>query len=195
MHALTDPTGKKGHRSTCFLVPMNTKGIAYNEMGGKMVWRQSSTGSIAFDDVFVPEDARARRDGTAASSVMAEALNGGQALHRRASRSRRPRSRSTAAGRYATERIQFDDQPIGRFQRVQDVILDLDIALESGLTWLVQAAPPLRREAASAASRRRRSRSSARAARRTCWSKRWRSAAASRASTSSGSSATTTTCS
>ena len=35
------------------------------------------------------------------------------------------------------ERIQFDDQPIGRFQRVQDVILDMDIALERGLTWLM----------------------------------------------------------
>lgn len=37
---------------------------------------------------------------------------------------------------YAQERIQFDEQPIGRFQRVQDVILDMDIALEQGLTWL-----------------------------------------------------------
>ncbi|MBI4860205.1 MAG: acyl-CoA/acyl-ACP dehydrogenase [Candidatus Riflebacteria bacterium] len=37
---------------------------------------------------------------------------------------------------YAQERLQFDDKPIGRFQRVQDVILDMDIALEQGLTWL-----------------------------------------------------------
>ena len=38
---------------------------------------------------------------------------------------------------YAQERIQFDDKPIGRFQRVQDVILDMDIALEQGVTWLL----------------------------------------------------------
>jgi alkylation response protein AidB-like acyl-CoA dehydrogenase len=38
---------------------------------------------------------------------------------------------------YAQERIQFDEQPIGRFQRVQDVILDMDMALEQGLTWLL----------------------------------------------------------
>ena len=62
---------------------------------------------------------------------MAEALNGGRlfiaglALASTAFALDRCRT-------YATERIQFDDQPIGRFQRVQDVILDLDIALESG---------------------------------------------------------------
>jgi len=39
---------------------------------------------------------------------------------------------------YAEERIQFDNQPIGRFQRVQDVILDMDIALEQNLVWLFE---------------------------------------------------------
>jgi alkylation response protein AidB-like acyl-CoA dehydrogenase len=136
VHALTDPTGKKGYRSTCFLLPMNTKGIAYNEMGGKMVWRQSSTGSVAFDDVLAPEEALLG-DWNGGFRVMAEALNGGRlfiaglALASTAFALDRCRS-------YATERIQFDDQPIGRFRRVQDVILDLDIALESGLTWLVR---------------------------------------------------------
>ncbi len=38
---------------------------------------------------------------------------------------------------YAEERIQFDDQPIGRFQRVQDVVIDMDIAVERNLTWLM----------------------------------------------------------
>ena len=38
---------------------------------------------------------------------------------------------------YAQERLQFDDLPIGRFQRVQDVILDMDIALEQNITWLI----------------------------------------------------------
>ena len=37
---------------------------------------------------------------------------------------------------YAQEREQFDG-PIGRFQRVQDVILDMDIVLEQGLNWLI----------------------------------------------------------
>ena len=55
---------------------------------------------------------------------------------------------------YAQERRQFADQPIGRFQRVQDVILDMDIALEQGLTWLLHLvrqydADTLHREAAA----------------------------------------------
>jgi alkylation response protein AidB-like acyl-CoA dehydrogenase len=55
---------------------------------------------------------------------------------------------------YAQERRQFADQPIGRFQRVQDVILDMDIALEQGLTWLLHLvrqydAGTLHREAAA----------------------------------------------
>jgi alkylation response protein AidB-like acyl-CoA dehydrogenase len=136
VHALTSPGAKGGHRSTCFLLPMSTKGISYNEMGGKMVWRQSSTGSIAFDDVFVADDGilGGLDDGF---KVMVAALNGGRlfiaglALASTAFALDRCRT-------YATERIQFDGAPIGRFQRVQDVILDLDIALEEGLTWLVR---------------------------------------------------------
>ena len=42
------------------------------------------------------------------------------------------------ARHYAQERIQFTDKPIGRFQRVQDVLIDMDIALEQGLTWLME---------------------------------------------------------
>ena len=37
---------------------------------------------------------------------------------------------------YAQEREQFG-VPIGSFQRVQDVIIDMDITLEQGLTWLI----------------------------------------------------------
>ncbi|NIN71458.1 MAG: acyl-CoA dehydrogenase, partial [Gemmatimonadetes bacterium] len=56
-HALTDPEGRPARRSTCFIVPMDAPGVAYQEMAGKHSWMQSSTGSIAFDDVVVPEDA------------------------------------------------------------------------------------------------------------------------------------------
>ena len=38
---------------------------------------------------------------------------------------------------YAEERIQFGDKPIGRFQRVQDVLIDMDIAVEMHTTWLM----------------------------------------------------------
>lgn len=135
VHALTNPSGPNGKRSTCFIVPMAQKGVFYQEMQGKKVWEQSSTGSIMLENVEVPHDAilGAENDGF---KVMVTTLNGGRLF-----------IASLALGSlafaldkcrvYAEERIQFDDKPIGRFQRVQDVIVDMDIALESGLTWLL----------------------------------------------------------
>jgi short/branched chain acyl-CoA dehydrogenase len=135
VHALTDPKGRNGHRSTCFLVPMNQKGVHYQEMAGKRVWEQSSTGSISFDNVVVAEDSilGELHEGF---RVMVTTLNGGRlfiaclALGSLAFALDRSRT-------YAEERIQFEGKPIGRFQRVQDVLLDMDMALESHLTWLL----------------------------------------------------------
>lgn len=134
VHALTDPDGRPGHRSTCFIVPMTHPGVAYQEMEGKDVWLQSSTGSIVFDNVEVGEDTilGSLHDGF---KVMVHTLNGGRLFIAALSMA------SLAFGldkcrAYAQERVQFDEKPIGRFQRVQDVLLDMDIALEQGLTWL-----------------------------------------------------------
>jgi len=57
VHAMTNPEGRPGHRSTCFLVPMDDPNVHYQEMQGKQVWLQSSTGSIALDHVEVTDDA------------------------------------------------------------------------------------------------------------------------------------------
>ncbi|GAB4149472.1 MAG: acyl-CoA dehydrogenase [Planctomycetota bacterium] len=135
VHALSNPDGPNGKRSTCFIVPMDAKGVFYQEMQGKKAWEQSSTGSIMFDAVEVADDAilGTENDGF---KVMVTTLNGGRlfvaalALGSLAFALDRCRT-------YAEERIQFDDKPIGRFQRVQDVIVDMDIALERGVTWLV----------------------------------------------------------
>ncbi len=134
VHALTNPEGRPGHRSTCFIVPMDDPNVHYQEMGGKLVWPQSSTGSIALDHVEVTDEAIVgeRDEGF---KVMVSTLNGGRLFIAALALS----SLAFAVDKcrvYAQERIQFDDQPIGRFQRVQDVILDMDIALEQGLTWL-----------------------------------------------------------
>ena len=152
VHAMTDPEGRPGHRSTCFLVPMDDANVHYQEMQGKQVWRQSSTGSIALDHVEVGDDAIVGElhEGF---SVMVSTLNGGRLFIAALALS----SLAFAVDRcrlYAQERIQFDEQPIGRFQRVQDVILDMDIALEQGLTWLLHLvrqynAGALRRESAA----------------------------------------------
>ncbi|MBM4060099.1 MAG: hypothetical protein FJ265_03235 [Planctomycetes bacterium] len=135
VHALTDPNGPNGRRSTCFVVPMDHPGVFYQEMKGKRVWEQSSTGSIAFADVEVGDDAvlGAVNDGF---KVMVTTLNGGRLFVASLALA----SLAFALDRsriYAEERIQFDDKPIGRFQRVQDVLVDMDIALERGLTWLL----------------------------------------------------------
>ncbi len=134
VHAMTNPEGRPGHRSTCFLVPMDDPNVHYQEMQGKQVWLQSSTGSIALDHVEVTDDAIVG-ELDEGFNVMVTTLNGGRLFIAALALS----SLAFAVDRcrlYAQERIQFDEQPIGRFQRVQDVILDMDIALEQGLTWL-----------------------------------------------------------
>ena len=135
VHAMTNPSGQNGRRSTCFIVPMNQRGVFYQEMKGKKVWEQSSTGSIMFENVEVGDDAilGTENDGF---KVMVTTLNGGRLFI--ASLALASLAFALDKTRvYAEERIQFDDKPIGRFQRVQDVIVDMDIALDSGLTWLM----------------------------------------------------------
>lgn len=135
VHALTDPQGPPGKRSSCFIVPMDDPNLHYQEMEGKQVWLQSSTGSIAFENVVVPESSMLG-ELNAGFKVMVTTLNGGRLFIASLSLA----SLAAALDRcraYAQERIQFDDKPIGRFQRIQDVLLDMDIALEQGLYWLV----------------------------------------------------------
>ena len=135
VHALTNPDGPNGERSTCFIVPMDAEGTHYQEMSGKRVWEQSSTGSIVFDNVSVSESALlgTEHDGF---KVMVTTLNGGRLYIAALALA----SLAFALDKlrvHAEERIQFDNEPIGRFQRVQDVIIDMDIALERNLTWLM----------------------------------------------------------
>ena len=135
VHAMTQPGKPPGHRSTCFLVPMDAPGVSYNEMGGKDVWLQSSTGAIALDGVEVPDsDLLGEED--EGFRVMVATLNGGR-LYIAALALASLAFALDACRSYAQERLQFGDQPIGRFQRVQDVLLDMDIALQQGLTWLL----------------------------------------------------------
>ena len=136
VHAMTQPGKPSGHRSTCFIVPMDAPGVSYNEMGGKDVWLQSSTGAIALDGVEVA-DADMLGEEDEGFQVMVATLNGGR-LFVAALALASLAFALDACRSYAQERRQFDDLPIGRFQRVQDVLLDMDIALEQGLTWLMR---------------------------------------------------------
>jgi alkylation response protein AidB-like acyl-CoA dehydrogenase len=154
VHALTNPGAPNGKRSTCFVLPMDAKGVSYQEMSGKKVWEQSSTGSIIFDSVEVGEaDVLGKIDD--GFKVMVTTLNGGRLFIGALALA----SLAFALDKcrvYAEERNQFDEQPIGRFQRVQDVIIDMDIALERNLTWLLHLckrydAGTMRREQAAKA--------------------------------------------
>jgi alkylation response protein AidB-like acyl-CoA dehydrogenase len=133
-------------------------------MSGKKLWEQSSTGSIMFDGSRCRSDVLGEVNG--GFKVMVTTLNGGR-LFIAASRCFAC-LRARQVPRYAEERIQFDDKPIGRFQRVQDVIIDMDIALERNLTWLLDCCKQLRRGHARAASRRPRSRSTRAASPASC---------------------------
>jgi alkylation response protein AidB-like acyl-CoA dehydrogenase len=162
---------------------MNQRGVFYQEMKGKKVWEQSSTGSIMFDNVEVPHEAilGTENDGF---KVMVTTLNGGRLFI--ASLALASLAFALDKTRvYAEERIQFDDKPIGRFQRVQDVIVDMDIALDSGLTWLHASAARSTRRTSSRANKLPRSRSSAAARPVNSSCSPWKSAAASPALTSS----------
>lgn len=134
VHALTDPDGRNGRRSTCLIAPMDAPGVHYQEMSGKRVWEQSSTGSIVFDNVQVATDSLLGEEHNG-FKVMATTLNGGR-LFIAALAVASIAFALDKCSTYAEEREQFG-APIGRFQRVQDVIVDLDIAVERGTTWLM----------------------------------------------------------
>ena len=134
VHAMTNPDSKPGYRTTCFIVPMNSNGVSYQEMAGKDLWSQSSTGSITFNDVRVSGDTILGKENEG-FRVMAQTLNGGRLFIAGMSLA----SLAFALDKcriYSQEREQFG-VPIGSFQRVQDVIIDMDITLEQGLTWLI----------------------------------------------------------
>jgi len=151
VHAMTDPDGRNGHRSTCFIVPMDDPNVHYSEMSGKTVWTLSSTGSIVLDQVSVSAD-QILGELNEGFKVMVTTLNGGRlfiaslALASLAFALDRVRT-------YVQEREQFGG-PLARFQRVQDVVLEMDLALDRNLTWLITlldryAAGRLDREQAS----------------------------------------------
>ncbi len=134
VHALTDPDGRNGHRSTCFIVPMDQPNVHYSEMSGKTVWQMSSTGSVVLDQVQVTPD-QILGELNEGFKVMVTTLNGGRlfiaglALASLAFALDRVRT-------YVQEREQFGG-PIARFQRVQDVVLEMDLVLDRNLNWLM----------------------------------------------------------
>jgi alkylation response protein AidB-like acyl-CoA dehydrogenase len=103
-------------------------------MSGKTVWTMSSTGSIVLDGVEVGED-QILGEVHEGFKVMVTTLNGGRLF---------VASLALASLAFALDKVrtyvQQRDQfggPLARFQRVQDVVLELDLALDRNLTWLM----------------------------------------------------------
>lgn len=62
---------------SCFLVPVDAKGLTRKVMKGKMVWRASNTGELYFDKVRVPEAMMLGKRGDG-FKIMMETLDGGR---------------------------------------------------------------------------------------------------------------------
>ena len=74
VHAMTNPEGRRGHRSTCFIVPMDDPHVHYQEMHGKQVWMQSSRRDCAGSGRSAGQRSCGEHEGF---RVMAMTLNGG----------------------------------------------------------------------------------------------------------------------
>jgi alkylation response protein AidB-like acyl-CoA dehydrogenase len=136
-HALTDPDARPYHRTTCFLVPMDAPGLEHWDMPGKTGWMLSSTGFLSFDDCRVPNEGLLGERGEG-FLVMMKTLDGGRLFVGALGLA------SVAACldhciKYARERQQFGRR-IGDYQRIQDILVEMEEALQYGLVWLWHAA-------------------------------------------------------
>ena len=133
--AQTDPELK--HKGmACFLVDTDAGRLpAQPRSTARWACTRSDTAAIALDDVFVPDDQRARRGRPGLQGRDDRA--GLRALQRRRGlRRASARAASTSRSRYATERKQFD-RPIASFQLVQAMIAEMRVKTDAArmLTW------------------------------------------------------------
>ena len=150
--AKTDPAaGARG--ISCFLVEPTMKGFSIGAHEKKMGIRGSSTVSLVFDEVEVPEEYRLGAEGVGFKSAM-RALDGG-----------RIGIGSQAVGimlacleastKYALDRAQFG-KPLGDFQAIQWKLADMATSLDAArlltlhAAWLKDAGLPFATEASMA---------------------------------------------
>jgi butyryl-CoA dehydrogenase len=132
-------TGADGPRGiTCFVVQTDSPGFSARKIDGKLGLRAQDTGELFLDGVRVPDSSRLGDEG-AGFKVAMSALDDGRI--------------SLAAGcvgigqgcleacvAYAAERRQFG-RPIGSFQLVQELIVDIGVETEAArlLAWRAAA--------------------------------------------------------
>ncbi len=134
--AVTDPTEPK-RKLSAFIVETNSPGCRIGKLEKKLGIRCSSTAEFIFEGCVVPKEAllgeRGRGFRVALSTlnggrigIAAQALGIGQAC-------------LYEATRYAKTRVQFD-QPIGKFQAIQNKLADMAVGIEAARALVYRAA-------------------------------------------------------
>jgi len=134
--AVTDPDEPK-RRLSAFIVDKPTPGLRIGKLEKKLGIRCSSTAEFVFEDCVVPHDALLGERGRGLKvalttlnggriGIAAQALGIGQAC-------------LYEATKYARTRVQFD-QPIGKFQAIQNKLADMHVEIEAARNLVYRAA-------------------------------------------------------
>jgi len=136
IYALTDPDAKHGGM-TCFLLDMKSKGVTTRPIEDKFGLFCSPTGEVAFEDVFIPDEAVLGKVGDGFKVCMA--MLDGTRLSCGARAVAVGKACLDAAASYAKERVQFG-KPISEFQMIQSQLVDIYVEHEAARLLVLRAA-------------------------------------------------------
>ena len=134
--AVTDPDEPK-RRLSAFLVENPTPGLRTGKLEKKLGIRCSSTAEYVFDDCVVPREALLGERGRG-MRVALTTLNGGR-IGIAAQALGIARACLDESTQYAKTRVQFN-QPIGKFQAIQNKLADMAVGLEAARLLTYRAA-------------------------------------------------------
>lgn len=136
--ALESETHNLRDRPFCIVVvPNGTPGYTVSQGYRKMGWRSSDTRECHFEDCEVPLEYMIAQPGKGLESGWG-VLNMGR-ISLAASSVGLAQASLDASLKFANERIQFG-KPIGRFQRVQDMLVEMAMQIEAARLLTLQAA-------------------------------------------------------
>lgn len=134
--AVTDPNEPK-RRLSAFIVETNTPGVRIGKLEKKLGIRCSSTAEFVFEDAVVPKEALLGEQGRG-MRVALTTLDGGR-IGIAAQALGISQACLYEATRYAKTREQFN-QPIGRFQAIQNKLADMKMRIEAARALTYKAA-------------------------------------------------------
>ncbi len=134
--AVTDPDEPK-RRLSAFIVEKNTPGLRLGKLEKKLGIKCSSTAEFVFEDCVVPHDALLFERGRGMKVAMTT-LNGGR-IGIAAQAVGIGQACLYEATKYAQTRVQFN-QPIGKFQAIQNKLADIAVGVEAARALVYRAA-------------------------------------------------------